>query len=348
LRIGFVGAGAIAEHHLRVLNGQAGVQVAAVCDLDEGRGAEFARRAGARAFTEWQAMLGSLPLDALFVCTPPAHHALPAIAALERGLAVYLEKPLARTLEDGEAVAEAWRESGAVCAVGYQWRSLDVLEELRRLLRGARPGMLVSRSFGPTEGARKDLEGGAAWFADPAASGGLLFELASHDIDLQIALAGPVESVQAAAGSGLLALAQTPGSGPHAACPIPESALDDAVSVLLRFEGGGLGACHVAWSTAQDPPLYALDVHTADGALRLVLDPVFELSGRAAGKEIAVTGALPPRVSTVARFLEAARRADPAVVPCNPDDALATLRAVLAAEQAIASGERVTVQRRDS
>jgi myo-inositol 2-dehydrogenase/D-chiro-inositol 1-dehydrogenase len=332
VRVGFAGAGAVAEHHLGVLRELEGVDIAGVCDPDASRAGAVAERTGARAFTGWQEMLAAEAIDALFVCTPPAHHAAPAIAALERGLAVYLEKPLARARADGEAIVSAWRQSGAVCAVGYQWRSLDVLDELRALLRGAQPGLLVSRSFGPTEGARRDLEQRAAWFADPAAGGGMLFELASHDIDLQIALAGPVESVQASADSGLLALA---GRSP--------SLLDDAVAVLLRFEGGGIGAAHVAWSLEQSPPLYALDVQAADVALRLALDPVFELRGRAAGSEVAVTGAVHPRKSSVTRFLAAARSGDPAAVPCSPADALTTLRALLACEQAIASGERVAV-----
>ncbi len=228
VRVGFAGAGAISEHHLAVLGGQPGVEIAAICDLDEARARGVAERVGARAFTDWEEMLAADVLDALFVCTPPAHHAAPAIAALARRLAVYLEKPLARSRADGEAIVEAWERSGAVCAIGYQWRSLDVLDELRAILGNAKPGLLVSRSFGPTEGARRDLERAATWFADPAASGGLLFELASHDIDLQIALAGPVESVQARASSGLLALAGG-----------RSSALDDAVSVLLSFTSGG-------------------------------------------------------------------------------------------------------------
>jgi predicted dehydrogenase len=332
LRIGFIGAGAVAEHHLGVLGTLPGVEISAVCDLDERLAAGVAGRTGAQSFGDWKAMLDGVRLDALFVCTPPAHHAAPAIAAVERGLPVYLEKPLARTLADGEAIAAAWRQSGAVCAVGYQWRSLDVLDELRSLLRGAQPGLLVSRSFGPTEGARRDLEHAAGWFADPAASGGLLFEMASHDIDLQIALAGPVESVQATAGSGLLALSGR-----------PESALDDAVAVLLRFVNGGIGTAHVAWSGEQRPPLYALDVQSADSALQLVLDPAFELRGRAAGEAVAVTGAVPPRVSSVTRFLDAVGSGDPAAVPCSPPDALATLAALIACERAIASGERVAV-----
>jgi predicted dehydrogenase len=330
LRVGFVGTGAIAEHHLGVLSEQAGVAIAAVCDLDEGRAAAVAERTGARAFSDWVAMLATEQLGALFVCTPPMHHAEPAIAALERGLPVYLEKPLARSLADGEAIVAAWRETGTVCAVGYQWRSLDVLGEVRALLRGARPGMLVSRSYGPTEGARRDLEGGAAWFADPRRSGGLLLELASHDIDLQIALAGPVESVQATAGSGLIALAG-----------LPASALDDAVAVLLRFAGGGIGAVQVAWNPAQHPPLYSLDLHAPDVALQLALDPEFALRGRVRGSGIAVSGATDPRISSVVQFLSAVRSGDPAAVPCSPADALATLRAALACELAIATGECV-------
>ncbi|MDP9257616.1 MAG: Gfo/Idh/MocA family oxidoreductase [Actinomycetota bacterium] len=332
MRVGFIGAGAVAEHHLGVLGTVPAVEISAVCDLDERLAAEVARRTGAQSFADWKAMIDAVRLDALFVCTPPAHHAAPAIAAFDRGLPVYLEKPLARTLADGEAIAAAWQQSGVVCAVGYQWRSLDVLRELRALLRGLQPGLLVSRSFGPTEGARRDLERAAGWLADPAASGGLLFEMASHDVDLQIALAGPVESVQATAESGLLALAGRPGS-----------ALDDAIAVLLRFVNGGIGTAHVAWSSAQRPPLYALDVQAADTALQLTLDPAFELRGHAAGEAVAVTGDVPPRVSSVTRFLDAVRSGDPGAVPCSPADALSTLAALVACEQAIASGERVAV-----
>jgi predicted dehydrogenase len=332
VRVGFVGAGAIAEHHLGVLLEQPDVTVAAVCDLDERRAGRVAERTGAATFTDWQALLAAEVLDALFVCTPPMHHAAPTVAALERGLPVYVEKPLARSLADGEAIVAAWRQSGVVCTVGYQWRSLDVLDELRSRLRGAQPGMLVSRSLGPTEDARRDLDQGAAWFADPRSSGGLLFELASHDIDLQIALAGPVDSVQATAGSGLLALAGR-----------PPSPLDDAVAVLLRFAGGGIGAVHVAWSEAQRPALYSLDVLAPDVALHLALDPDFELRGRAHGTDVAVTGAVAPRISSVTQFLAAVRAGDPAAVPSSPTDALATLRALLACEQAIATGASVAV-----
>jgi myo-inositol 2-dehydrogenase/D-chiro-inositol 1-dehydrogenase len=318
VRIGLIGAGAIARRHVGVLSALDGVELAAVCDSDPARAESIA--AGAAVYGSWQGLLEH-PLDAVFVCTPPAAHAEPAIAALQRGLAVYLEKPLARTAGDGEAIAAAWRKSGGVCAVGYQWRSLGLLGRVRDELAGAAPGMLISRSVGPTEPGRA-----ASWFGDPAASGGILFELGSHDIDLQQALAGPAASVQALSGRGLGA-----GGG----------ALDDAVAVLVRYAGGGLGVISVAWTEQQDPAIYELDVLAPDVALHLALDPRFRLEGRAHGGTVDQQEADDPRTSAVTGFLDAAQRGDPAPVACTPEDALGTLRVALAAETAIATGEPV-------
>jgi predicted dehydrogenase len=318
VRIGLIGAGAIARRHVGVLSTLEGVELAAVCDSDLARARSLA--AGAAAYGSWQELLEH-PLDAVFVCTPPAAHAQPATAALRQGLAVYMEKPLARAADDGEAIVAAWRESGGVCAVGYQWRSLALIGRVRDELAGAAPGMLISRSVGPTEPGRA-----ASWFGDPAASGGILFELGSHDIDLQQALAGPASSVQALSGRGLGA-----GGG----------ALDDAVAVLVRYAGGGLGVISVAWTEQQQPPIYELDVLAPDVALHLALDPGFRLAGRAHGGTVDQEEDVDPRTSALTGFLDAARRGDPAAVTCTPEDALGTLRVALGAEQAIAGGETV-------
>lgn len=318
MRIGLIGAGAIARRHVGVWSALDGVELAAVCDSDRARAESIA--AGAAVYGSWQELLEH-PLDAVFVCTPPVVHAQPAIAALQLGLAVYLEKPLARAADDGEAIVAAWRESSGVCAVGYQWRSLALIGRVRDELAGAAPGMLISRSVGPTEPGRA-----ASWFGDPAASGGILFELGSHDIDLQQALAGPAASVQALSGRGLGA-----GGG----------ALDDAVAVLVRYAGGGLGVISVAWTEQQEPPIYELDVLAPDAALHLALDPGFRLAGRAHGRTVDEDEEVDPRTSAVTGFLDAARRRDPGAAACTPEDALGTLRVALAAEQAIASGETV-------
>ncbi|MGN6378859.1 MAG: Gfo/Idh/MocA family protein [Gaiellales bacterium] len=332
MRIGLIGAGAIAHRHLLALEQEPEAAVVAVCDLDPTRAAEIARPAGAAVHTEWRSMLDAERLDAAFVCTPPEHHAEPVAEALGRGLAVYAEKPLARAVADGQAIVAAWRSSGGVCAVGYQWRSLDVLDRLRLELRESAPGMLLSHSIGATEAARDDLAklGGGSWFTDPRRSGGILFELGSHSIDIQLAVAGRVTAVQAAAGRGLLALSGAKAGG-----------LDDAVSVLLEFAGGGLGAVHVAWTRAAAQARHTLDVLAAEAELHLELDPEFRLTGLTRGGEVDVTSDDDPRHASVARFLAAARAGDPAMVACTPADALHTLEVAVAAEQAVASGRRV-------
>jgi predicted dehydrogenase len=335
VRLGFVGAGAITRRHLDILAARSDVEVAAICDLDADRAQVTAGELKARVYVDWRTMLDEEGLDALFVCTPPESHARPTVEALGRGVHVYVEKPLARGLADGSAIVSAWRESTAVCAVGYQWRSLDLLATLRSTLGAATPGMLVSRSIGPTEGARSDLAqagaSGSSWFLDPRRSGGILFELGSHDVDLQLAIAGPAASVQATAGSGLLALAGV------------DTELHDAVALLMRFAGGGIGTAHIAWSDAGRPPVYRLDVLAPAVALHLELDPVLELRGRARGDEVAARASTGPRLSSVARFLDAVRARDPGAVPCSPADALDTLRVLVAAEEAIETAARVDV-----
>lgn len=337
MRIAVIGAGAIARRHVASLRRRPEVEIAVICDIDGARAADLAREVGAGSATDWESTLATLELDAAFICTPPALHADPAVASLERGLAVYLEKPLARSLADGRRIVDAWRRSEPVCAVGYQWRSLDLLAPLRAALAGDVPGMLVSRGFGQTERGRDDraVAGAgpaASWFVDPARSGGILFELASHDIDLQCAIAGPVRSVQASSASGLLALAGVPAAG-----------LDDAVALTLRFASGTIGSILVAWTDAQDPPLYSLDLLSAEIALALRCEPVFRLDGQAHGEIVAEHGQTDPRESALDRFIEAVQRGDRERVACSPEDAFGTLATAIACEQAIASGTTVRV-----
>jgi myo-inositol 2-dehydrogenase/D-chiro-inositol 1-dehydrogenase len=336
VRVGFIGAGAVTRYHLSVLERRDDVEIAVVCDIDEARAAAIAAGVGAAVTARADEAIATPGLDAVFVCTPPAHHVGPTVAALERGVAVYLEKPLARSLADGRTIVEAAAKSPAVCNVGYQWRSLDVLASLRAALGDAVPGLLISRSLGSTDGGRSDVADAAAggsWFTDARRSGGILFELGSHDIDLQCAIAGPVAAVQASSGRGHMALAGTPADD-----------LDDAVLVTLRFASGALGSVAVGWTDAQTPPLYTLDVLGTDHALHLELDPHHRLEGRAHGAPVSAQGAVDPRTSTLDRFLEAVEQGDREGVVCSPADAYGTLAALIACEQSLASGAVVPVE----
>jgi predicted dehydrogenase len=321
LRVAVIGTGWIAGDHLAALGGRDDVAIAAVCDLDEKR-AYDAAPSGATVYTDWRELLDCEELDALWVCTPPRAHREPAVAALERGIPLYLEKPIARDLEDGSAIAGAAEASDAPCAIGYQWHALELLDDVRAALAGQVVGLLTGVSIGPTQS--------RPWFLDREQGGGQLLERASHHIDLQRAIAGDVASVQAAAST--VGLAEHEGGD-----------VEPAVALVLRFAQGGIGTIQVAWTRPGSPRLFGLDVVAPNTTLRLELDPAFRLTGRAGEREIEARATERPFQRSVDRFLDAVRARDKQAVFCTPRDALGTLAVANACEQALSSGETVAV-----
>lgn len=326
IRVGVIGTGWIAGTHLSVLKGIEEASVQAVADVDGERAQAFAAEAGARAFTDWRQMLESEELDALFVCTPPLAHLDPATAALEAGLPLYLEKPIARGLDDARRIVETAERTQTVCAVGYQWHALDLLDEVRRLLEGQHVGLVLGTSIGPTLS--------RPWFIDRQAGGGNLLERGSHHLDLVRAVGGEVERVQAAGGRVPLARSEAGGGN-----------IDDAVTLLLQLVSGAIATVVVAWTRPGEPGTYSLDVVADEATLHLALDPQFRLTGRSRGSAVSTEAGAEPPVRSVRLFIDAARAADPAAVACTPRDAAATLAVAVAAERALETGTSVPVER---
>jgi myo-inositol 2-dehydrogenase / D-chiro-inositol 1-dehydrogenase len=322
VRVGLIGAGWIAAEHHETLGRLEGVEVVAVCDVDEARARQLA--GAAPVYTDWRELLERERPDAVFVCTPPLTHRDPAVAALEQDVHVYVEKPIARGLEDALAIVEAARDSDAVCAVGYQWRAVDVLEDLRAALAGQDLGLLIAISTGPTRS--------RPWFLDRAQGGGNLLERASHHIDLLRAVAGEVVAVQAAAGT--VALAQSEGA---------RGDIEDVAGLVLRFSNGGLGMIQVAWTRDGLPGRYSLDVLASEASLHLELDPDFALSGKSRGRQIEADARQHPLERGVARFIESARAGRREGVFCTPQDAAGTLAVATACEEALRTGGTVRV-----
>jgi myo-inositol 2-dehydrogenase / D-chiro-inositol 1-dehydrogenase len=323
MRAGIIGAGWIGRRHAETIGGRDDIEVTAVCDVAPERAAQIAGLSGAQVFSDWRQMLESAALDCLWICTPPRAHSLPAVAALNAGLPLYLEKPIARSLADANEIVAAAARGTTVCTVGYQWRAVDVLGELRSALAGQTVGCLVAQNIGGTKS--------RPWFLDRA--GGNLLERGSHHIDLARVLAGEIVAVQAAASQVRLA--------PRLAGETGD--IDDAVSVLLHFASGGLGTIVVAWTSASLPGRYWVELTTADAALRLDLDPDFRLSGTSRGAPVAAQGRGRPFERSVDHFIAAVKARDPHRVFCTPADAARTLAVAVAAEEALLTGRTVPV-----
>jgi myo-inositol 2-dehydrogenase/D-chiro-inositol 1-dehydrogenase len=324
IRVGIVGAGWIAQQHRRILGSNPDAELAAVCDLDLDRAAALADGTGARTYPDWRDLLDREDLEALIVCTPPMAHRDPAVAALRHGLPVYLEKPIARTLEDAADIVAAARDAGTVCAVGYQWHALDLLDELPGLLAGQQIGLLVGTNIGPTQS--------RPWFTDMRAGGGNLLERGSHHMDLARAVAGEVAAVQAAASR--IRLARGAGEAGD---------IDDALTIMLELASGALATVVVAWTRSGQPGSYGMDIIASEATLRLGLDPDFTLTGVSRGQPVSRRADLHPGRLSVRRFLDAVHERDPAGVACTPPDAAATLAVAVAAEQALQTSRAVPV-----
>ncbi len=329
LRVAIIGGGWIASRHAPVLDAAAGVELVAVCDRDLPRAEALASPRGAHAYERWEQMLERESLDVVWVCTPPLAHREPAVTALEAGIHVYLEKPIARTLADAEAIVASAARSDAICAVGYQWHASELVDAVREATAGQTIGMLVGRNYGPVAA--------RPWFMDPGQGGGQILERGSHHIDLQRTIAGEIETV--AAVSGPVRLAQA-ADRPGADAP---ASIEDVAALIFHFRRGALGSVHMAWTRDRQPELYAVDVIASDATLALELGPEnFRLTGVSAGRKLKLESD-DPLGRSIGRFLEVVRSGDRSRLFCTPADALRTLIVVLACERALGVGGNVIV-----
>lgn len=191
-RIGFIGAGGIAHRHFGVLEQFGDVEIAAIADPEEARAQNAAARFGARAFSDAETMLREIPLDALYICVPPFAHGAPERAAIAAGLPFFVEKPVALDLATAEAIAREVGAAGLVTAVGYHWRYLDTVDEVRGLL-AHNPARLMS-------GYWLDSTPPPRWWWHADQSGGQMVEQTTHLLDLARYLGGDVTRVYGLAG----------------------------------------------------------------------------------------------------------------------------------------------------
>jgi predicted dehydrogenase len=120
VRTAVIGVGHLGRHHARILAALEGTSLTAVVDTVADRAAEIATSAGTKALTDYRELLGHV--DAVSIAAPTElHHAI-AMPFLERGTAVMVEKPMARTLAEADAMISAARASGATLAVGQTER----------------------------------------------------------------------------------------------------------------------------------------------------------------------------------------------------------------------------------
>lgn len=121
VRIGLVGLGAFGERHLAVLANLPGVEVTALCSRSLERGHELREKYSpmSRVYTDFRDLVADSAVDVVDVCTRDWEHVEPSVAAAQAGKHVFLEKPIAGSIADGERIFEAVAKAGVVFMVGH-------------------------------------------------------------------------------------------------------------------------------------------------------------------------------------------------------------------------------------
>lgn len=260
VRIGVIGCGAIARRQHVPLLLAAGATVTAFASRSRASAEAAAAEAGTGVVcATWQELLARDDVDAVTICTPNAAHAEQAVAAARAGKHVLVEKPLAVTVAEADAIVAAGRAAGVVVMTAHSARFAPPVVALGAAL--SRIGTPASVEASLCHAGPAAWSATADWFTDPArAGGGALLDLGVHLVDtLRWLLADEVEEVAAVL----------------AGAPVEQDGV-----VVLRTVGGVPGTLHAGWRSVAGPGT-SLTVRGSEGTL--VLDergPVLHLPGR--------------------------------------------------------------------
>ena len=221
LRVGLVGLGSMGRNHLRVIASRPNARLSAVADPVAAVLAAATAQTGATGYLEPLAMIAEAELDAIVIAAPTTAHVPLALAAIERGMAVLVEKPLAPTVDEALQIVAASQATGVPVQVGHVERFNPAVRELGRLIDDgwlSAVYAISSRRAGPFPARIRDV--------------GVTIDLATHDVDICSWIAGErPDRVQAEVAQRI-----------HAEH-------EDLLYGLLRFPSGVVAQLDVDWLT---------------------------------------------------------------------------------------------------
>jgi predicted dehydrogenase len=171
LQIAVVGVGHLGRHHARILSSMDGVRLLAVVDTKPGRAEEVASQTGTIGLTDYRQLLEG-PLDGVVVAVPTEIHGEVALPFLERGIAALVEKPMAHSLAEADAMLAAAAASGATLAVGQTERYNPAVATMLPLVTS--PRFIEVHRLGAFSERSLDID--------------VVFDVMIHDLDIILAL----------------------------------------------------------------------------------------------------------------------------------------------------------------
>ena len=256
VKLGLIGAGNIANAHLDAYKSVEGAEIVAICDIDKDRLKETAEKFGIKnTYATAEEMVKAHPeLDAADVCVWNCSHASCAITALNAGLHVLCEKPMAYNTKEAEEMLAAARKNGKLLMIGFVLRFSDDAKIAKDVIEA---GALGDVYYAKAHYVRRHGNPGG-WFANKELSGGgPVIDLGVHVIDIIRYLMGspkPV-SVYAATYDNIGKrdhLKTNVGWMPKNAKPTDPCTVEDFGTALIRYDNGAVTQLECSYSFRQE------------------------------------------------------------------------------------------------
>lgn len=315
LGICIVGCGQQAAVHAGIFRKQAGVRLF-FASREPARAANYARRFAGEPCASLADACGRTDIHGLVLCTPHDRHAAHAQAALASGKAVLLEKPLALTTAEGEAVARAAKDSGSKLLVGENYAFLPAVPAAIRILREG--GVGRPRSARALHNKRMAVSG---WRLERSRmGGGLLMDIGPHYLRLLQTLLGPIRRAKLR----------------ESRKAIDGMEGESEFSLELDFGEGLAGVFEASWDKDWDRSLPTLLIEGEEGSLAYVADRPYLEWERETIRRVPFSNGDPLGREALARhFVDVAGGAAPAV---GADKGLEDLRVIEAAYRSAETG----------
>ena len=245
--IGIIGCGQMGRWHLNAYKNNASCKVTAVADSDFGRAQGFAAEVGAKAYRSHSEMIANEHLDGVSVCTLPATHREIVVDALERGIHVLCEKPLAMSADEAEAMLKAAQDNNRLLLTAFKFRFYDEVVRAKEMIQRGSFGKILN--FRLMFGGYIDMAG--TWYTRRELSGGgVIMDNAPHAVDLIRFLLGEVRTVTA-----------------HAS-HVQDIEVEDTAQLTLSLESGTVGTLDLSWCSSVPSTNY-LEIYGEEGTLLL-------------------------------------------------------------------------------
>jgi predicted dehydrogenase len=274
LRFALIGCGRIAPKHVQALADLPAARLVAVCDIVSERCDEVIKKyqgsrtaqsdqsaqsiqsaqsnlgSRIRSYADYHEILACDDVDAVSIATPSGNHAEIGIAAAKAGKHVLVEKPMAMTLPQADALIEACRAAGVKLGVIHQNRFNTAVKTLREALEAGRFGKLTHGQATVRWNRNDEYYRQAPWRGTRDQDGGVLMNQSIHNIDLLQWMLGPVDSVFGFTCTALRSIE-----------------MEDVAGAVLRFRNGAIGVIEAAGTIYPTNIEETLNIFGAEGSV---------------------------------------------------------------------------------